>query len=204
MKTNIITCLTILLVFFSCSKKNSSSCCSKSEGADAEVSFSEDISELSLYNLESEWVTQDDQILHLEDLKGKAQIMVMIYTKCAYACPRLIADLKRVEEEIQDISSSDLGIVLVSMDPENDTPAQMTEYSKRNKLSDRYMLITSTEHNILELSHLLNVKFKKEGDDYAHSNILTLLDAQGEIVFQQEGLGEDITKLVSHIRKLSL
>src|SRR5690554_1384706 len=50
-----------------------------------------ELPELSVYNLPSTWQTQEGDTLLLEDLRGKVVVVVMIYTSCQAACPRLVA-----------------------------------------------------------------------------------------------------------------
>jgi hypothetical protein len=55
----------------------------------------------------------------------------------------------------------------------------------------------------LELGLLLGVKFKKDvRGQFAHSNIITRLDAQGEIVFRQTGLNRTTDQMVVAVEKL--
>jgi protein SCO1 len=83
------------------------------------------MTDMSLYNLESGWQNQSGQELKLEELQGKVQLVAMIYTHCSYACPRIIADLKRIENGLEQYKREDVGIVLVTMDPARDTPERL-------------------------------------------------------------------------------
>jgi len=50
---------------------------------------------------------------------------------------------------------------------------------------------------------LLGVKYKEEATgQFAHSNIITVLNADGEIVEQLVGLGQDIQPVVRQLEKL--
>ncbi|WP_276495950.1 SCO family protein [Pontibacter litorisediminis] len=158
------------------------------------------LSDMSLYQLESEWQTEEGQTIKLADLQGKVQVVAMMYTNCTYTCPRIVADLKRIEEGITKYNNS-VGIVLVTMDPANDTPEKLKEFAQENNLDpERWQLLTSDEESIQELAVLLNMKYKKSPNgDIAHSNIISVLNAQGEIVHQQEGLGADPGETVKSI-----
>ena len=56
----------------------------------------EAIPEMSIYNLPSHWTTQNGEEIELKDLQGKVVVMVMIYTTCKAACPRLVADMRNI------------------------------------------------------------------------------------------------------------
>src|SRR5690606_29519472 len=59
-----------------------------------------EISELSIYNLPSVWTTQDEKEIELKELQGDVVVMVMVYTSCKAACPRLAADMREIEKQI--------------------------------------------------------------------------------------------------------
>jgi protein SCO1/2 len=75
------------------------------------------ISDESIFNLTSKWYTEENEEIELKDLKGKTLVMVMIYTSCKAACPRLVADMRNIETKIPKENLKDLRFVLVSIDP---------------------------------------------------------------------------------------
>jgi len=58
-------------------------------------------SEFSIYDLESVWQDQQALTLTLGDLAGRPRVVAMVYTSCAYACPRILKDMKRIEGELR-------------------------------------------------------------------------------------------------------
>lgn len=162
------------------------------------------LTDMSLYNLDSEWQNQEGKTVKLPELQGRVQLVAMIFTNCSYACPRIIADLKRIESDLQKSDRDDVGIVLVTMDPERDTPERLKEFATTNKLdASRWTLLTSKTENIQELGVLLNMKYRQETDgNFAHSNIISVLNEKGELVHQQEGLGTSPEATVKAIQGL--
>lgn len=66
--------------------------------------------------------------------------------------------------------------------------------------SARWTLLNGDESSILELAALLGVKYKKTSTlDYAHSNIITILNEEGKVAYQQVGLGTDATQTLDVI-----
>ncbi|MER2996672.1 SCO family protein [Pontibacter populi] len=189
------------LTLSSCSETNTTDALAAHQSAQATIAGNTELSEMSLYNLESEWQNEDDETVKLVQLNGKVQLVAMMYTNCTYACPRIVADLKRIEAKLDNYKKEDVGIVLVTMDPENDTPEKLQQFATDNNLDpDRWTLLTSDEMNIQELAVLLNMKYKNGGKgEIAHSNIITVLNAGGEIIHQQEGLGKDPDETVKTI-----
>jgi cytochrome oxidase Cu insertion factor (SCO1/SenC/PrrC family) len=46
---------------------------------------------------------------------------------------------------------------------------------------------------------LLNVRYRNEGEEIVHSNIISLLDKQGRLIYQRTG-NSDLKLLVNKIR----
>ncbi|MHC2990948.1 hypothetical protein OB13_04870 [Pontibacter sp. HJ8] len=201
----------LILSFAACQQQEAGSCCTKpvatgntSDTKTVSALHSVGISDMSLYNLESDWKNQRGEDLKMEQLQGKVQLVAMIYTSCGYACPRIVADLKRIESGLEALNREEVGIVLVTMDPARDTPEKLQAFAASNKLdADRWVLLTSEQDNIRELAALLNMKYKTELDgEISHSNIISVLNPQGEIIHQQEGLGIAPDETVNAIKVL--
>lgn len=164
-----------------------------------------EISDLSIYNLPSVWTTQDSQKIKLEELKGDVLVMVMIYTSCKAACPRLVADMREIEKQIPQTQKDHVKMVLVSIDPETDTPERLKEFAKENELeSDQWILLTGSEADTREFAAVLAVNYKQISPmDFSHSNIISVFDQGGELAHQQEGLGVNNKGTVGKIIELA-
>jgi protein SCO1/2 len=127
----------------------------------------------------------------MKDLKGKVLVMVMIYTSCKAACPRLVADMRNIESRLSENIKPDVKFLLVSIDPEVDSPARLKEFAIANKMDGgQWDFLRSTEENTREFAAVLAVNYKKIAPlDFSHSNIISVFNAEGELTFQQEGLG---------------
>ena len=99
----------------------------------------------SIYNLSSEWKKQDGSIIKLDALKGKTVVMAMVFTHCQSACPRLVADMQRVQKEVGN--QANVQYVLVSMDPERDTPERFAEFSNDMQIDPAWILISGSQAN---------------------------------------------------------
>jgi protein SCO1/2 len=177
---------------------------------DAQVSSkTKKISELSIYNLPSKWTNQNGQDIEMKDLKGKVLVMVMIYTSCKSACPRLVADMRNIESRLPENIKGNVKLVLVSIDPEVDTPERLKAFSIENKMeTDQWIFLRSTEENTREFAAVLSVNYKKVSPmDFSHSNIISVFNAEGELAYQQEGLGvnsdETVQKITEEAEKLN-
>ncbi len=162
----------------------------------------DEILETSIFNLTSKWNTQNGKTIELKDLKGDVLVIVMIYTTCKAACPRLVADMRNIHANVNDETTK---YILVSIDPETDTPERLKEFAVENQMdNDQWTFLQGTVDDVREFSNVLAVKYKKISPlDFSHSNIISVFDQQGVLVHQQEGLGVDNKETVDEIIKLS-
>ncbi len=172
---------------------------------DSKKIATDEISENSIFNLTSTWNTEEGKSIELVDLKGKTLVMVMIYTTCKAACPRLVADMRNIEKQIPENLLSDISFVLVSIDPETDTPKRLKEFAKENFMDDeQWTFLQGTNNTVREFANVLAVKYKQISPmDFSHSNIISIFNPQGELVHQQEGLGVDNKETISKIIETS-
>ena len=183
------------------------SCDEKNEKVDQSQEISKDkseeLDELSIYNLTSKWNTQHGNTIVLNDLKGKVTVMVMIYTSCQVACPRLVSDMRSIESKVPKELEGKIQYVMVSIDPKTDTPEKMMEFSKENKMTgNQWLFLQGTEETVREFANVLAVKYKEISPiDFSHSNIVSVFNPEGVLVHQQEGLGVDNKETLSAIIK---
>ena len=165
------------------------------------VENSDEIPAESIFNLTSKWKTQDNKTIELADLKGEVLVMVMIYTTCKAACPRLVADMRSIHEKVGD---NTVKYVLISIDPENDTPERLKEFAIENQMdNDQWVFLQGSVDDVREFSNVLAVKYKQISPiDFSHSNIISVFDKSGVLHHQQEGLGVDNDATVTKIKEL--
>ncbi|SMO70197.1 protein SCO1/2 [Saccharicrinis carchari] len=171
---------------------------------EADTQEAKEISDLSIYNLPSVWTNQDNHAIELKELKGSVLVMVMIYTSCKAACPRLVADMRAIEKQIPEKNKNMVKLVLVSIDPETDTPERLKQFAIENKMdADQWVFLRGSKADTREFAAVLAVNYKKISPiDFSHSNIISVFNQQGELVHQKEGLGIDLEKTVGKILEL--
>jgi protein SCO1/2 len=157
--------------------------------------------EMSIYHLGGTWQDQDGRELTLESLRGRPQVVALIYTRCKGACPRIVSELKALSAELAGVGvdPAQVGFLLVSMDPEVDSPEKLKELAVKNGLGPEWRLLRGNPEQVRELASLLSVTYRKVNEtDFAHSNTISVVDANGVLHHQKEQLGrvEDSRKAV--------
>lgn len=190
---NILLFLFSVLSIFSC-KENTEQTAQNKENANS-----------SIFLLDSKWQNQDAEELQLKDLKGKNLVMVMIFTSCRTACPILVGDMKKIHAKIEKNKLKDTSLVLISIDPTNDTPEVLKKFAaERNMDSEPWIFLRSDEESTREFANVLAVKYKKISPiEFSHSNIISVFNRNGELVSQEEGSGinsDAVAKTVNELK----
>lgn len=189
--------LLLLFLFLSCKEKIPSS-----QPGKAEVAA---FNELSIYHLPSLWNTQEGKQISFSDLKGHPLVMVMIYTSCQTACPRLVADMRFIADKVKTNPEDQPKYIFVSIDPLNDTPERLKDFAKENNMDgEQWLFLQGTEEGVRDFANVLSVKYKKINPmDFSHSNIISVFDKEGVMQYQKEGLGLENDEIIRQIIKIS-
>ena len=202
MKISFALIIILSACLISCNKNQeikTKSCCSKEKPAGT----LNELSGESIYNLTSLWTTQTKESFQLNHFKNKIVIAAMVFTHCESACPRIVSDMQRIESSLSEKELQQVTFLLISMDPERDTPARLTEFAGVHKLNSNWTLICSNLDATMEIANVLGVKVKKlETGGFDHSNIIHVLDQQGVIVHQQNGFAVEQDETLKAIRNL--
>jgi protein SCO1 len=116
------------------------------------------------------------------DLRGRPSLVFFGFTNCPYICPTTLAKLAQVKREA---AIPDLRVLMVSVDPERDTPEALAAYLQR--FDPEFVGLTGEKRTIEELAKNLGVAVARSelpGDTYTvdHTSAVFLIDARGELV----------------------
>lgn len=153
----------------------------------------------SIYQLQSTWQNQAGDSVKLERLRGRPVVIAMAYTGCSYSCPLVVTKMKEIESSIKATGAADYQMVMASFDTKGDRPAQTSAYMKKKGLDpSRWTWLSANDDKIVrELAAVLGVTYSKSGkSDFAHSNQISVLDREGRLITQINGVNADHTPLV--------
>jgi protein SCO1/2 len=161
-------------------------CCAEKT---APLSAAPDFSPDSLYQLEAHFTDDTGRTFTLGELRGQPVVLNMFFSACGYACPLLVTDLQAIRGQLPAAIRARAIFVLVSFDTDRDTPAALATYRAQRSLDPSWKLLHGDADAVRELAALLGLKYKQETDgSFSHSNLLTVLNAEGVIVHQRSGL----------------
>jgi protein SCO1/2 len=149
---------------------------------------------LSLYDLPGEWRDPSGAPLRLADLAGRPRVVALVYTSCHATCPIILRDLKVIEAGLPAERRGEVGFVLVSLDPERDTPGRLAEWGAAAALDPaRWTLLSGSEREVRALAVALGVSYQAlPSGEVAHTNVVTVLDEDGRIAHRRVGLDEPL------------
>ena len=160
----------------------------KKPGACCAVLDAAAFSRESIYQLDGRFIDDHGKPFALGALRGQPVVVDLFFASCGYACPLTVADLVAVQDRLAPGLRRQAAFVLVSFDTARDTPEVLAAYRTRHALDGQWILLHGDEAAVRELAALLGVKYKLEADGaFSHSNLVTILNREGEIVHQRKG-----------------
>jgi protein SCO1 len=133
--------------------------------------------------------SQDGAPVALADLRGKVVALTFIYTGCPDICPLLTQKMVQVQDELGAMFGASVAFVSISLDPERDTPEVLKDYAQfwGAKL-DGWAFLTGSPEAVRDVTHRYGVFFaKKEDGSVDHTQLTTLVDADGQMRVQYMG-----------------
>jgi len=161
------------------------------------------VSSCSIYQTPYQWTNDTSTAIELSALAGRPQVVIMFFARCQYACPLLVNELKNIEAALPSSMRGRVGFTLATFDPEHDTPEALHAYRKLHGMNKNWTLISASSSATKELAALLGVRYRPvTGGSFMHSNLVTILNAKGELVYQQTGLNQEPDAAVKALQKL--
>jgi protein SCO1/2 len=152
----------------------------------------------SIYDLRVSLLDETGTVRPLDTFRGHPVLVTMFYGSCPIACPVLTSDLKRLERQIPESQRSDVRILMVSFDPERDTPTALARLKQERGLNGRWTLASAGEEDARELAGVLDIKYRKvDGGAFYHSSVIVLLDRQGRPQARIDGAGKDTSAMLT-------
>jgi protein SCO1/2 len=157
----------------------------------------------SIYPLALGLHDQDAAPAGLDVFRGHPVVVSMFYGSCPVACPLLVTRIREIEAALPEQARADLRVLLVSFDPEHDTPAALRAIAGRRGLDlGRWKLATGPDDDVRQLAGALGITYHRlpEGG-FTHSSVLTVLDRDGRPIARSDDLS-DVTPLVRAVMEV--
>lgn len=135
----------------------------------------------SIYQLELDLTDQAGEPIGLDVFKGQPVLVSMFYARCPHVCPMIISTIQMTEAELAPEQRERLRVLLVSLDPEHDTPERLAAAAaKQNVDTSRWKLARTDAAGVRQLAAVLGIRFRQRPDgEFNHTTLITLLDGGG-------------------------
>jgi formylglycine-generating enzyme required for sulfatase activity len=156
----------------------------------------------SLYQLDIPLERANGTRSSFAQTSGGARIVTFIYANCPMVCPLTVETLLGLDAALKPAERAHLDIMLVSMDPERDTPQALTQLARERHIPDkRWTLARASLPDTRKLAAALGIQYRALSDgDFQHSTVLVLLDAQGREVARTGTLGTPAPEFLAAVR----
>jgi protein SCO1/2 len=160
--------------------------------------------DLSLYALPGSWTDQNSRPVALSSLRGSPVLLVLFYGTCDSVCPTVVRDVQRVEALLTAADRSRTRVVLVTIDPQVDTPERLLAFARKHQLDgDRWSLLNGPPEQVRVLANVLGVKYRPTGSgQYSHTVRITVLDRDGAVVEHADGLERPLAPIAARVSSL--
>ena len=134
----------------------------------------------------------------LGELPGKYRLVFFGYTSCPDVCPITMARLGSVYRNLGE--PEELQVVMVTVDPANDTPEEVQAYSE--KFHPDFTGLGGSQEAVARAAEEFFVGFSDPGEEVAHTDAVFLLDEQARIriIYTQSNLNsleEDVRTVLN-------
>jgi len=150
----------------------------------------------------------DDQKVTLASTNGKARIVYFYFANCPDVCPPTTFLLSQVQEQLK--KEGKLGtkaeLISITFDPVRDTPEVIRAFAKRNFADlNGWRFLRGDEANTTQIARDFGIGvIKNEDGSFSHSNVITIVDKDGQIRKWIDGSKEDLTaeEIVNQLNKV--
>ncbi|MBS1824682.1 MAG: SCO family protein [Acidobacteria bacterium] len=140
-------------------------------------------------------------------LQGKVWILDFIFTNCTLVCPRMTAEMRKLQERTKDMPQ--VRLISLSIDPDRDTQAVLAAYAAKNGADPQRWIFVSGDKPTIRRIQEATQRHLDPDEITAHSKQLYLVDGSGFVrgvysVVQPTAIADlmqDIPKLIRNPRK---
>ena len=141
------------------------------------------------------FLNQDSLYVSNEDFLGKVFVVEFFFTRCPSICIEMNKNMKILDEEFG--SRNDFGIASFTIDPENDTPKVLKQYSELIDVkSKNWHFLTGNINDIYDLSNsgfnIFSSVNPNVAGGFEHQGFFALIDKEGYIRSRENGMGSPI------------
>jgi len=152
-----------------------------------------------------------ETVIFPDDYQGSPLVIGFIYTNCPDICSFITANVGKVYEEMSN--PGDTKFVLVTFDPERDTPEVLKSYARAFDMDrEPFQFLTGDPETIDDFMKRVSVRtqesYSRELDDgdrmyfLNHSDKILLINENSELIFDYGGSMTPVNIIIEDLNKL--
>lgn len=127
-------------------------------------------------------IDQDGQAVAVDQFKGDWTLLFFGYTFCPDICPATLAQLRQLQGQLPEETRARLRMVLVSVDPNRDTPEQLKKYLAY--FDAGFQGLTGEEETLQKFANAVSIPYipadtSKDNYTVDHSGNLVIIGPDG-------------------------
>ena len=125
---------------------------------------------------------QTGATVRLSQMRGEPAAVTFLYTRCpiATACPMTTAKFSKLDAMLAQKSFGHL--LVVTVDPEHDTPQVLAEYAKKAGADPkRWKFLTGSPQEVARVASSFGVLYYPEHGQMIHSQAVAVVDPRGRL-----------------------
>jgi protein SCO1/2 len=156
-------------------------------------------------------IDQDGRALRLDKYRGHPLLMAFSYSRCPLPdyCPLTMQNFGKIEKATANESAlKGLRLLIVTLDPEYDTPAVLRPYGLKYVTGDpgrpfaRFTLATGDPQDIKKLARFYGLDYFTEKRSIVHSLRTAIVDPSGRVYKVFEGNEWQVDEVMRALREL--
>ena len=146
-------------------------------------------------------------------IKDKITLLTMVYTHCPDICPMTTHNMYLFQKKLSDDLLDKVNFVVVSFDPNRDTPAVLKKFAEIRDLTfDKWTLLSGDEQNTNEVMLKFGIKaipadssYDDDGElsyNVIHTDRISLIDQNGRLRSNYKGSTANLDMILEDIKYL--
>ncbi len=137
--------------------------------------------------LDLSFLDENGKPVSLKSLVNKPTLLTLVYYRCPGICSPLMNGLSETIDKMDMEPGKDFNIVTISFNPREDYI--MAKGKKENYLNnmkkkipqESWKFLTGDSMSIAKITDAVGFRYQKQGEDYIHGAVLTVLSPDGKI-----------------------
>jgi len=158
----------------------------------------------NLYGIQGEWFDENNSRVELKDFKGKPAIVSFVYLECDVVCPRIVNDLKLVNDSLPK-KHEDMNFVLFLFDDVRKETGRIKKFIIKHEISDeKWHVLTAEPATLNRVAKEFGIVFselERNRYTYLHTNIFIVIAPDGQVKEIFRGLEPDKNLFVARMKE---